>query len=51
LAWSGLCVLVFAVDVEVEVPLACDLGMLLINIDFDAGEEFVDLRDEDIFRC
>ena len=33
LTWSGLRVLVFAVDMEVEVPLTSDLGVLLIDVD------------------
>lgn len=38
LTWSCFRVLVFAVDVEVEVPLTGDLGMLLVDVDFDAGQ-------------
>lgn len=38
LTWSGMRVLVFAVDMEANVPLAGDLGMLLVNVDLDAGQ-------------
>lgn len=49
LTWSGLRVLVFAVDMEVEVPLASDLGMLLVDVDPNAGQQFVDLGNKDIY--
>lgn len=31
-------VLVFTVDMEVKVPLTGDLGVLLVNVDLDAGQ-------------